>query len=336
MEHYMGAYHVECPERLEAIYAMLDDHDMVNRLQAISPSPVARDVLLTVHDPTYVDRLASTAGKKYTYLDPDTQTSPGSYEAALIAAGGLCEAINLVYSGALNNAFALVRPPGHHAERLRAMGFCLFNNIAVGARYAQKHLGLHRILIIDWDVHHGNGTQHAFEEDFSVLYFSTHQYPFYPGTGSFREAGRGHGEGFTVNIPLPPGCGDTEYLGLFDKVLKPIALEYAPQLILVSAGFDCYGGDPLGGMNVTCEGFAGMTRAVMEIARSCCQGKVVLTLEGGYNIEGQRDSVKHVLMELAGMSHTEPSNLPNKRASRILDELTEKAREIHGRFWSGL
>lgn len=195
MQHQMGEFHPESPQRLEVIYRMLDDFELKDYLEQIPVRKAEEDELLAIHSFDYINLIASTEGKEYTYLDPDTQTSAGSYEAALLAAGGVCEAISRVNAGDLENAFALIRPPGHHAERDRAMGFCLFNNIAIGARYAQRNLNLKRILIVDWDLHHGNGTQHSFENDPSVLYFSTHQYPYYPGTGSLRETGIGEGEG---------------------------------------------------------------------------------------------------------------------------------------------
>jgi acetoin utilization deacetylase AcuC-like enzyme len=336
MEHQMGAQHPESPERLEAIYAMLGEPDMKGQFIDVPVRRAERDELLLIHSSDYVDRLAATKGKAHTYLDPDTQTSAGSYEAALLAAGGLCEAVSMVDSGEIDNAFALVRPPGHHAERSRAMGFCLFNNVAIGAGYARERLKLDRLLVVDWDLHHGNGTQHSFEEDPSVLYFSTHQYPYYPGTGAFNETGRGEGEGLTVNVPLPVGCGDGEYLGIFEKILRPVALEFNPQMILVSAGFDIYEGDPLGGMQVTPQGFAGLTRSIMEMADACCAGKVVITLEGGYHVHGQRDSVKEVLKELSGKSKTSLSDIIDEGDPRALESIIQHATEVHGHHWKNV
>jgi acetoin utilization deacetylase AcuC-like enzyme len=216
------------------------------------------------------------------------------------------------------------------------MGFCLFNNVAIGARYAQEHLQLHRILVVDWDLHHGNGTQHSFEEDPSILYFSTHQYPYYPGTGSLTEAGKGKGEGFTVNVPLSMGYGDGEYVGIFEKILRPVTLEFNPEIILVSAGFDIYMEDPLGGMNVTPEGFAGLTQSIMRMANEYCGGKVVITLEGGYNLQGLRDSVKAVLRELAGLSETSPTELLDKADQRALDRVTNQVIDVQRRYWKHL
>ncbi|PKN63527.1 MAG: histone deacetylase [Deltaproteobacteria bacterium HGW-Deltaproteobacteria-15] len=336
MSHWMGDYHPEKPERLKAVYEMLDEPSMTGRFVEVTARPAVREEILLIHAPRFVDTLAATAGQEYTYLDPDTQTCAGSYEAALLAAGGLCQAVSLVCSGDLDNGFALVRPPGHHAERSRAMGFCLFNNVAIAARFALESLHLKRVLIVDWDLHHGNGTQHSFEEDERVLYFSTHQFPYYPGTGDFDEIGRGKGLGYTLNVPLPMGCGDGEYLAVFQKVLRPVALEFKPELILVSAGFDIYEGDPLGGMRVTTRGFAALTRSIMEMAQGCCNGRVVLTLEGGYNVEGLAESVKMVLLEMAGVSKTEIEELASNADQDFLDVIMRNVREFHHAHWKNL
>jgi len=206
----------------------------------------------------------------------------------------------------------------------------------VGARFAQESLGIGRVLILDWDLHHGNGTQHSFEEDPSILYFSTHQFPYYPGTGAYTEVGLGKGRGFTVNVPLTIGYGDAEYVAIFQKVLKPIALEFKPEMILVSAGFDIYIGDPLGGMNVTPRGFAALTRTVMDIADECCGGRVVITLEGGYDLYGERDSVKEVLKELAGLAHTDPAGLANPVMQEMVDNVVARVKSVHAQYWKTL
>ncbi|MCP4683212.1 MAG: histone deacetylase [Desulfobacterales bacterium] len=335
MDHRPGAGHPESHRRLEVIYSMLEDPDMMGQFKEVPVRRAEDDELLLVHSPEYIDMVAATDGKDYQSLDPDTSTSPGSYKAALLAAGGVCQAISMVMSGELDNAFALVRPPGHHAERNRAMGFCLFNNVAIGARYAQEFQNVKRVLIIDWDLHHGNGTQHSFEEDPSILYFSTHQYPYYPGTGSFAESGRGDGEGFIVNVPLSYGYGDGEYMGIFDRILKPIALEFNPELILVSAGFDIHENDPLGGMSVTPRGFAGLTRSIMNVADECCGGKLLMTLEGGYDLKGLEHSVKTVLKELAGMSETRPEDISHGD-QKSLAHIVDRVFQIHGARWKGL
>lgn len=336
MEHVMDPGHPERPERLKVIYEMLEREKRELPLINIKPRPATREEIETTHSSAYFERIASTAGKPHFRLDMDTSTSAKSFEAALLAAGGLCELIQAVWEGDLKNGFALVRPPGHHAERDRAMGFCLFNNVAIGAQYAIKNFSLERILIVDWDVHHGNGTQNSFYEDPRVLYFSTHRYGFfYPGTGAAGESGKGKGLGFTVNVPLSTGAGDAEYGNIFEKFFKPIALEYRPQLVLVSAGFDTHYDDPLGGMEVTEKGFARMTQVLMEIAEATAQGKLVITLEGGYDVSGQGRSVKTVLKELAQVSPLDKKDLLEKEKddySRI-GGLILQLKEIQKQYW---
>jgi acetoin utilization deacetylase AcuC-like enzyme len=295
--HDTGPSHVENPQRLVHIHQALAD--MGDLFTEIPARLATHAEIATIHDSAYIDRIAATAGKGTHQLDPDTVTSAKTYEAACLAAGGVMAAIDAVMGG-LPNAFALVRPPGHHAERDRAMGFCIFNNVAIGAQHARLAHGLERILIVDWDLHHGNGTQHAFYTDPRVLYFSTHQYPYYPGTGHYTEIGEGAGRGYTVNCPLSPGCGDADYANIFRHILLPIALAYRPQLILVSAGFDIYHADPLGGMGVTEQGFARLTDILMELAQQVCAGRLVITLEGGYNVHGQALAVREVIRQMAG------------------------------------
>ena len=298
MEHCAGFAHPESPERLEAIYKMLKKPPMAGKFVQILPRPATIDELAFIHGLSYIKSVAATAGDSFTSFDADTATTEESFAAARLAAGGLCNAIDSVVSGEVDNAFALVRPPGHHAEANAAMGFCLFNNVAIGAMHAMKKYNMKRILIADFDLHHGNGTQHSFYEDNRVLYFSTHQYPHYPGTGGMAENGRGAGLGYTINVPLRPGAGNEKYLSIFQKILKPVALKFKPELILVSAGFDIYEQDPLGGMEITPVGFAYLTRVLLDIADACCQGRLVMTLEGGYHIEGQAEAVKMVLQEM--------------------------------------
>jgi acetoin utilization deacetylase AcuC-like enzyme len=339
MEHVMDPGHPESPERLKAIYQMLDGKDFKNSWIMIKPRDATREELEMIHTPAYIDLVASTSGKPHFRLDMDTSTCAQSYEAALLAAGGLLELIKATLEGHLDNGFALVRPPGHHAEANKAMGFCLFNNVAIGAKSATRDFGLQRVLIVDWDVHHGNGTQNSFYEDPHVLYVSTHRYGFfYPGSGAATEVGRGQGEGFTVNIPLPTGCTDSVYGILFDSILKPIALEFKPELVLVSAGFDTHQDDPLGGMEVTPEGYARMTQVLMEIADATAQGKLVLALEGGYSISGQRDSVKAVLRELLQASPLEKQTLLEKEKADIprVERAILQIKNIQKKYWKTL
>ncbi|MFC1884265.1 histone deacetylase [Thermodesulfobacteriota bacterium] len=336
MDHRPGPYHPESHKRLEALYDMLEENEMSEKFIEIPRTLAEKNDLELIHSPEYVRLIEDTAGREGTFLDADTSTSSGSYDAACLAAGGLCKAISMVMEGDLDNAFALVRPPGHHAERNRAMGFCLFNNVAIGAGYAKKKYGVERILIVDWDLHHGNGTQHSFEDDPSVLYFSTHQYPYYPGSGSFGETGSGNGRGYTLNVPLSTGHGDGEFAALFEQILVPVAGEYKPELILVSAGFDIYQFDPLGGMMVTPDGFAALTRALMNTAVTCCDGKLVMTLEGGYHIKGLRDSVRAVLREMLGSTHTDVEDMARKADKTKMSYLLSNVEKTHGRTWKSL
>jgi acetoin utilization deacetylase AcuC-like enzyme len=336
LNHCLEDDHPERPERLQVLYSMLEEPDMAGRFEQIPARSATREELLLVHSPEYVRDLEATEGTAFTSLDSDTGTCALSNEAALLAAGGLCGAVAAVCSGEVRNAFALIRPPGHHAEKSCAKGFCLYNNIAIAAKFAQKQLGLERILIVDWDLHHGNGTQHSFEQDPTVLYFSVHQRRTFPGTGKFRETGKGRGKGFTVNLPLPAGCGDGDYLLLFEKILKPIAGEFAPHIVLVSAGFDIHAADPMGAMAVSTQGFAGLTRSIMEIAESTCDGRLVMSLEGGYDLASLRDSVKAVLLELAGITATDPGKFLTKADRKIMDRVLRKVWRIHGSHWPSL
>ncbi len=299
LEHIRGVPHVETPQRLEVLYQMLDNH-FSGRLTPVQPRPATLEELAYIHTPEHIKKIASTAGKSFVSLDPDTQTSAKSYEAALMAAGGLFALIDAREAGKIDNGFALVRPPGHHAESNRAMGFCLFNNVALAAEYARRNHGLERILIVDWDLHHGNGTQRSFWEDKQTLYFSTHQYPYYPGTGALGEVGGKTAYGYTVNCPLSSGYQDEDFAQILERIVRPIARQFKPDLILVSAGFDIYYEDPLGAMLVSPKGFARITQILMEVAGEVCEGRLLLALEGGYHLEGLHLSVMAVLKELLG------------------------------------
>lgn len=299
MEHNMGAFHPESPQRIEAIYRMIEK-EITFPFSEIKPRPATEKEIQMVHSPSYVQAIKGTAGKERVILDPDTATSSRSYEIALLAAGGMLKAIDLIMEGKIKNGFALVRPPGHHAESAGAMGFCLFNNVAIGAEYLIKKHNLKRVLIVDWDLHHGNGTQHSFQKRNDVLYFSAHQFPHYPGTGYWDETGAEKGEGFTVNVPLAPGKTDEDYLFIFQKILSPITTAFKPEFILVSAGFDISQNDPLGGMLVSEEGFGAMAWELVSLARELCQDRLLFTLEGGYDLQGLQLGIKHVLLQLGG------------------------------------
>ncbi len=300
LEHKTGAGHPESPERLAVIFEELDKEETANNFIYPGFDPASLDSIALNHSEKLVARVASTAGKTHDFLDADTQTSARSFDAACLAVGALVDGVNRLVNGEIDNCFALVRPPGHHAEFDRSMGFCLFNNIAVAAKYAREHLGIERIFIMDWDLHHGNGTQNSFYDTDQVLYCSTHQYPYYPGTGGHDEIGKGDGRGYTVNVPLPGGQDDLAYATIFNRLVAPLIREYKPQLIMVSCGFDIYQGDPLGAMQVTPAGFAYLTRTMVSLAEEVCNGHLLVTLEGGYNLTGMRDGALAVLTELVG------------------------------------
>jgi acetoin utilization deacetylase AcuC-like enzyme len=338
LEHDPGSFHPETPRRLQAIYEMLESRDMKGNYVVIQPRPASHREIAMNHGGSYIDLVAQTAGRSHYSLDPDTQTSARSYETALLAAGGFCNAIDSVMEGKVDNAFALVRPPGHHAEHGSGAGFCIFNNIAIGARHAMKKYGMERILIVDWDLHHGNGTQHSFYNEKEVLYFSTHQSPFYPGTGGIDETGRGEGLGYTINVPLRSGPGDAEFVKIYRRILEPVAKRYKPELILLSAGFDIHTRDPLGGMRVTSSGFANLTRILMNIAEAYCSGRFIATLEGGYDIDGQAQSVKAVLKEMRGETYVSESYLrrmengSDRSVERIIERVIDQIEPIWHAF----
>jgi acetoin utilization deacetylase AcuC-like enzyme len=299
LEHDMGAGHPESPDRLRAIVARLERSGVFSRLVRIEPFPASDEWITQVHTVSYVETLkrrAPTSGR--VSLDPDTSMSSGSLAAAYLAAGGAIAAADAIVAGSVEHAFCAVRPPGHHAERDRAMGFCLFNNVAIAARYLQRRHAMARVLIVDWDVHHGNGTQHTFENDPSVLFFSTHQYPFYPGTGRATETGDGRGAGATINVPMNVGEGDDTYREVFQKVLLPAADAFQPDFVIVSAGFDAHKDDPLASMGLTEEGYADLTRMVVSIARRHSRGRLLSCLEGGYNLQALSASVERHLLAL--------------------------------------
>jgi acetoin utilization deacetylase AcuC-like enzyme len=296
VEHQTPPGHPERPERAE-VMDVIANRWRARGTEVVAPRAATREQLARVHDAEYLRRIADTAGEAIA-LDPDTYTSPESHEIALLAAGAAVDAVERVMGGSHRAAVALVRPPGHHAERGRAMGFCLYNNVAVAAAHARTE-GAARVAIIDYDVHHGNGTQHIFDADPHVLYVSLHQFPYYPGTGAADEIGRGRGAGFTVNVPLEVGAVDEDYRHAFDTIVVPVVREFEPDLLIVSAGFDAHERDPLAGMRLTTGSFAAMTMALRQVAEECCRGRIVAVTEGGYDLQAFAASLDGAIDALA-------------------------------------
>jgi acetoin utilization deacetylase AcuC-like enzyme len=330
LEHGTGD-HVENARRLIDAMSHLKETGIRERLISLPARAASLEELEMIHAPEYISHVKSKAEKGGGWLDPDTVMSAKSYEAAVYAAGGLTMATEAVIKKEVDSAFALVRPPGHHAIRNRSMGFCIFNNVAIAAKSALNSLSINRILIVDFDVHHGNGTQDAFYADPAVLYFSTHEYPYYPGTGAVEETGTGKGEGTTVNFPMAAGWGDEEYLRAFNEVLVPVARRFQPELILVSAGFDPHWADQLAMMRVTVTGFVQMAIILKELAAELCQGRLVFTLEGGYNLRVVASSIRAIFDMLLGNSEIEDPLGKASMASKPggFDEHIETIKRTH-------
>jgi len=319
--------HPEHPGRLLAIRAGLEREGLVRFCRRVPARPATDDELTAVHTPDHVWKIDATAGSPFTQLDPDTYACADSAAAARLAAGGLVDLTLGTLSGQWDNGFAVLRPPGHHAEADAAMGFCLFNNVAIAAKAAlSAEAG--RVLIVDWDLHHGNGTQNTFWNDPRVLYFSAHEWPLYPGTGASDETGGEDARGRTINLPWPPGMGDAEYLAAFDEILMPVARQYEPDLVIVSCGFDAALGDLLGQMRISPDGYALMTSRLLSLAR----GRIVLALEGGYRLDAIAQSAAACVKVLQGeepLAETLPT--PNPLARRAI----ERTRSLHAPFWEG-
>lgn len=323
--------HPESPIRLEAIYETLTYGGIFPRMKSIEPAPATDEQIRAVHSTTLLGKLHLLAKRGHGYLDPDTYINEHSMEAAYLAAGAAVGAVDVVMKGQARNAFALVRPPGHHATVDQSMGFCLFNNIAIAARHALTRHKLERILIVDFDVHHGNGTQDIFYDSPNVLYFSTHRYPFYPGTGHWQDSGAGAGKGFTVNVPLLQLAGDETYARVFDEILYPVAKRYAPQLVLVSAGYDAHWRDPMGALTlVTTNGFVKMARVLQSVAHDFCNERIVYVLEGGYDLEALAESVAATCRVLLGDKDIDDPLGPAPQQERDMRALLEQIRALHG------
>jgi acetoin utilization deacetylase AcuC-like enzyme len=320
--------HPESPERLRRILGALRETGTLERLTLIEAIPIAPERLAAVHDPHYIGLVQRVAERGGGYLDLDTYLGPRSYQAALAAAGGLLNAVDAVLDGRVQNAFALVRPPGHHATHDRGMGFCLFNNIAVAAQAALDVRKLDRVLIADFDVHHGNGTQDIFWAEPRVFFFSTHQSPLYPGTGDYRETGAGGDH--IINVPLPPGVGDEGFARVYDEVLTPLAQRFRPQFILVSAGYDAHWSDPLASLQLTIAGYARLARSLKGLADDLCDGRLVFTLEGGYNLDVLSLAIVTTFWVLLGDEGIADRLGPAPRPSRDIDSLLSAVKTVHG------
>lgn len=325
--------HPEKPARVTSCMQLLESSHLIERLERPAAEDATEEQLALVHSPEHIALVREAARRGPILLDPDTVVHRGSYDAAVRAAGACIGATRAVVQGELEAAFCLTRPPGHHATPRRPMGFCLFNSVAIAAAYARHELGVERVAIIDPDLHHGNGTQDAFYSDPSVLYVSTHQYPFYPGTGDWHEAGAAEGHGFTLNLPLPSGCGDYEYTTVIDEVIAPKLRQFRPQLLLVSAGYDAHFADPISGaaMRLSCAGYVSIVAKLQALAGELCGGRLVLVLEGGYNLTALAWSVRNSIEVLLGeVATADPLGLPPVRHPRPdLSELIASVKGLH-------
>ena len=303
LKHVTPPWHPEQPERVAAVAEHLRQTGICDRTTSIDAAPAQVESIAEVHSRDYIQAVEATSRLGGLLDAGDTLVCPDSCAVARLAVGGVLAAADAVMAGEVQNAFCVVRPPGHHARPAQGMGFCIFGNVAIAARHLQRRHGLERILVVDWDVHHGNGTQEAFYEDPTVLYFSVHRYgSFFPGSGSAEERGSGPGEGFTINVPLWAGAGCEDFLGAFNRELVPAAEEFRPEFVLISAGFDAHRDDPLGGMALATEDYGALARVVGDIAEEHCGGRMVAALEGGYNLNALAASVAETLRVFRGES----------------------------------
>lgn len=323
--------HPEHAGRIRAVWQRLNESGLSARMHAVEPQPVPTDLILTVHTPDYLELLQRVSAQpRQMQLDADTYAGANSLEIARLSAGGAVAAVDAVLGGQAANGLAALRPPGHHAMPDHGMGFCLLGNIGIAARYAQREYGLERVLIVDYDVHHGNGTEAMFYNDPSVLFISLHQFPLYPGTGAVTDIGAGRGTGYNINIALPPNSGDGNYLNVFESIVGQAAERYAPQLILVSAGFDAHWADPLAGMRVTLPGYATMTSELIRMAERLCGGKIVFVLEGGYNLDALGYGVSNIARLLLGDAPTDPLGpSPSRRPEPDIRALVSLLKQLH-------
>ena len=328
LEHMPGHTHPEHPSRLRAIHRMLDTQ-LPAGYEMIQPEPTTLEVLELIHSPAYIKKVLRTADHKFTSLAPDTPTSAKSYLSAWLAVGGCLKALEALVAKQCDICFAMVRPPGHHALVDRAGGFCIFNNLGITARYAIKQFGFKRILIIDWDVHHGNGIQDLFYREKKVLYFSTHDMLLYPYTGNLEETGKGWGQGYTINIPLPRDLNDADIVHLYRDILTPLVQRYAPDLILIVAGFDAHHEDPIGRMKITESAFSDLTRLLLHLRAMANDAPMLFALEGGYSNRGLTNSIRSVLKVLT-TKETTPGFASSK--TTLGARLVAKAHKMHAPY----
>ena len=336
-QHLEQIPHLENAKRIRAGHALLQDPTLDGRWSVVEPRMASREELALVHTPDHIDRMAQSAGKALTSFDLDTQATEKSYNISRLGVGAVFSILDEIWSGKARRGFAFIRPPGHHAEPDKAMGFCLFNNVALGAQYLKEHYQARKVMIVDIDAHHGNGIQKAFYNTNDVLYVSTHQFPCYPGTGNFGEVGQGRGEGFTVNIPLAKGRSDRDFARIIYFLLNPLAQAFHPDMILVSCGFDLYIHDRLGEMRVTPEGYALMTFFLLDIAEKICDGRIAFIMEGGYSLKGIGDCGLRVMQELC-----EVPTLTKRKIQKVTEaspkslSALKKTIQIHKEYWKNL
>ncbi len=318
--------HVENNRRTAESMALLEEKGVLDAMQPLSVAPIDLSALYRVHTPDYVQYIQHFAAAGGGMLDFETYATPTSFEVARMAAGAAIAVIRAVVGGQARNGISIMRPPGHHALPAQAMGFCIFANAALAAKAAQAEMGLERILILDWDVHHGNGTEAIFYDDPTVAFISYHQSPLWPGTGAAEDIGVGPGKGYTMNIPMPPGAGDAAYLRAFDELIVPFARRFKPQLLIVSSGYDVHWRDPLSQMALTLNGYAQLAHRARLLAEELCQGRLVILLEGGYDLDAVSYGVLDTVLALMGREHEVedplgPPPMPETDASAVLDQL---------------
>jgi len=331
--HQPGLMHPDHPDRLRAIYDMLD-RDFGDTVETIHPELATLEDLELVHSPNYIRRVMKTAERRFTHLAPDTPVSSKSYLSAYLAVGGCIRGLQAILSGLYDVCFALVRPPGHHAMPDRASGFCVFNNLGVAARYALVRHGLKRILIVDWDIHHGNGIQHLFYQEKEVLYFSSHVLGWFPRTGYLDETGEGEGAGYTINVEVPRDIEDADFTALYRSILEPVMRRYRPELVMVAAGFDGHHLDAMGGTGLTQGCFRHLAQLLVGLSKTGDNPPILMALEGGYDVTALPECVKEVL---TGLSNSAAADVPEAPLSPKILQLFEAVRHIHGRFgvWTG-